>query len=76
MKTGIIRHAFGDVAYQLTEEKLVHVNDGSHEGLFTGEGIWVSGDLRECDPQMCVWVSNQHETSEVVDPKRQGKAPS
>ena len=75
MKTGIIRHAFGNVAYSLTEDWLVRVNDGEKEGLFTSEGVWVSGELREADPQMCVWVSNQHEPSEVIDPKRQGTVP-
>ena len=76
MKTGVIRHAFGDVAYSLTEDGLVKVNDGGNEGLFTGAGVWVSGSLREADPQMCVWVSNQHEPTGVIDPKRQGKYPS
>ena len=75
MKRGVIRHAFGNVAYSLTDDGMVAVDDGNQQGLFTGEGIWVSGDLREADPQMCVWVSNQHDPSEVIDPKRQGTVP-
>ena len=74
MKKGIIRHAFGNVAYSLTDDGLVRVDDNGTEGLFTGAGVWVSGELREADPQMCVWVSNQHDTG-VVDPKRQGNVP-
>ncbi len=75
MKKGIIRHAFGDVAYSLTDEGLVLVDDGTHKGLFDSRGVWVSGELRQADPQMCVWVTNQHQPTGVVDPKRQGKVP-
>ncbi|MGI9328164.1 MAG: hypothetical protein ACR2PZ_23285 [Pseudomonadales bacterium] len=72
MKKGPIRHPFGDVIYQLTADGHVEVTDGDRKGLFTKRGEWVSGDLREADPQMCVWVTNVHEPNEVIDPKRQG----
>lgn len=74
MKLGPIKHPFGDVLYQLTKDGHVHVKDGDREGLFTREGVWLEGEIREADPQMCVWVSNVHEPNGVIDPKRQGAA--
>ncbi len=58
MNTGI-RHPFTGALYSLTEEGNVRIdNPDGTSGCFTGEGIWIDGDLRECDPQLCVWVSN------------------
>lgn len=74
MKTGPIRHPFGDVMYQLNSNGEVEVNDGNRQGVFSRRGEWISGTLREADPQMCVWVSNVHEPTGVIDPKRQGAA--
>lgn len=45
-----------DTTYELTAEGLVRVVRGPKEGLFTWEGVWVSGELRTADPQMCIWV--------------------
>ena len=27
------------------------------EGLFSPDGRWISGDIREADPQLCNWVA-------------------
>ena len=27
------------------------------QGTFGTDGHWISGELRECDPQLCGWVS-------------------
>lgn len=74
MKLGPMRHPFDNSLYQLTEDGHVRITDGDREGLFTGQGVWVSGEIREADPQLCVWVSNVHEPTGVIDPKRQGGA--
>jgi hypothetical protein len=29
---------------------------GDRSGIFGSDGHWISGDLRECDPQLCNWV--------------------
>ncbi|MFT4728533.1 MAG: hypothetical protein ACI9UN_003042, partial [Granulosicoccus sp.] len=34
------------------------VTAGERKGLFTDQGIYISGELRHADPQVCVWVGN------------------
>ena len=54
-----LTHPFdSDALYEFTEDGFVRVSKGDSEGFFTGEGIHVSGKIREADPQMCNWVSN------------------
>lgn len=47
--------------YELTEDGNIRVSDGDSFGLFTTEGRHISGDIREADPQLCVWVGNNPE---------------
>ena len=47
-----------DTTYELLEDGNVRVSQGDHEGIFTGEGIYISGDIRFADPQVCNWVNN------------------
>lgn len=58
------RHPFTDALYELQEDGNILITDGDQSGLFTREGRWISGDLRECDPQLCVWVANNPEATE------------
>lgn len=50
-----IRHPFTGALYEQHDGK-IKVTSGDDEGIFSIEGEWVSGDLRECDPQLCGWV--------------------
>jgi hypothetical protein len=52
-----IRHPFTHALYELDGDGTVRVtlDDGSI-GSFTSEGRWISGELREADPQLCGWV--------------------
>ena len=34
---------------------LVSLNEKT--GLFTGQGRWVSGDIKEADPHLCGWIA-------------------
>ncbi len=52
-----IRHPFSQALYEQDGEGNILVTDGERSGLFTSEGRWLSGDLRECDPQLCNWVA-------------------
>lgn len=54
-----IRHPFGGALYTHVAHGNVQVSGDRGEGLFRPDGRWISGALREADPQMCVWVSNQ-----------------
>jgi hypothetical protein len=54
-----IKHPFEpDFLYQVDENGDIRVTNGNAWGVFTKEGIHLSGDIRHADPQLCVWVSN------------------
>jgi hypothetical protein len=52
---GIV-HPFSKALYEQDGTGHILVTDGDRTGLFTTEGRWVSGQLRECDPHLCGWV--------------------
>jgi hypothetical protein len=52
---GIV-HPFSGALYEQDGEGHILVTDGDRRGTFTTRGVWVSGELRECDPQLCGWV--------------------
>jgi len=52
-----IRHPFTRALYERDGEGNILVTDGEKRGLFTAQGRWLSGELRECDPQLCGWVA-------------------
>ena len=47
-----------DTTYELLDDGNVRLSCGDKAGIFTGEGIYVSGDIRSADPQVCNWVNN------------------
>ena len=54
-----IKHPFEpDFLYQVDENGDIRVTNGNAWGVFTKEGIHLSGDIRHADPQLCVWVAN------------------
>lgn len=52
-----IHHPFTKALYERDGDGNIIVIDGDLKGLFTAEGRWLSGELRECDPQLCGWVA-------------------
>ncbi len=54
-----------DSLYELMEDGNIRVSKNGREGIFTPAGVHVSGEIRQADPQICVWVSN------VPDPATQ-----
>ncbi len=52
---GIV-HPFSGALYEQDGEGNILVTDGDRSGTFTRRGVWISGELRECDPQLCGWV--------------------
>ncbi len=56
-----IRHPFTRALYERDADGTVVVTElperGGRTGVFTREGRWLSGDLRECDPHLCGWVA-------------------
>lgn len=52
---GIV-HPFSHALYEQDGEGNIRVTDGDRVGVFDIQGRWISGELRECDPQLCGWV--------------------
>lgn len=52
-----IRHPFTHALYERHGDDEIKVTDGDRSGIFTSEGRWLDGELRECDPQLCGWVA-------------------
>ena len=57
MNTGIT-HPFDGSLYELQGDGSIKITNGKREGLFQRDGRWISGDIREADPQLCVWIAN------------------
>ena len=62
-----IKHPFTAAIYELQPDGTVLITDGDSQGLFKRDGRWISGELREADPQMCVWISNQPPPPEELE---------
>ncbi len=52
---GIV-HPFTGALHEQDGNGNILVTLGDVSGLFTTQGEWISGELRECDPQLCGWV--------------------
>ena len=63
-----LRHPLSGDVYERQQDGLVQVTagDGS-SGLFDAEGLWIAGDIREADPNMCDWIGGlQLPTSDAI----------
>ena len=49
-------HPFTGALYEEDGTVRVTSASGDRAGIFGTDGHWISGDLRECDPQLCNWV--------------------
>lgn len=52
------QHALSRAMYEVTDDGNVEVTatDG-RTGIFTPDGIYLSGDLHHCDPHLCGWLA-------------------
>jgi hypothetical protein len=54
-----MQHPFEtDITYDLMDDSNILVTQGDKSGIFTGEGIYISGEIRAADPQLCNWINN------------------
>ena len=53
-----LRHPLSGAVYDITPEGEVEVTTEDRSGRFDRNGVWISGDLRSCDPQMCNWIAS------------------
>jgi len=59
------RHPFDGALYELQPDGNIKITDGDRQGMFGPDGQWISGDLRQSDPQLCVWVGNNPEMQQA-----------
>lgn len=50
-------HPLSRAVYDVRVDGLIDVTADGVRGTFDAEGRWVSGDLRQCDPQLCGWLA-------------------
>jgi hypothetical protein len=50
------RHPFSGAVYRPLGPERVRVTLGDRCGDFTRSGVWLAGDLKSVDPQLCRWV--------------------
>ena len=50
-------HPFTKALYEKHDNGNILVTDGDRQGVFRRDGSWVSGEIRECDPQLCNWIA-------------------
>ena len=53
-----LKHPLSGAVYDLTEDGMIKVPSEESWGLFDREGVWISGELRTSDPQMCNWIAS------------------
>ena len=53
-----LRHPLSGAVYEVTDEGSIRVTTDESSGLFDREGVWISGELRTSDPQMCNWLAS------------------
>lgn len=59
MGTARMKHPItGDI--YTDEDGDVRVERGDKNGLFRRDGSWISGELREADPMMCIWMAGHN----------------
>ena len=57
MTGGGIRHPFTRALYEPDGSGGVRVTKDGVVGHFARDGHWIAGELREADPELCIWLS-------------------
>ena len=51
------RHALTGAEYEAESPNSVRVVDGDRWGRFDRYGGWLEGEIIQCDPQLCIWLT-------------------
>lgn len=54
-----IKHPLSGALYDLTAEGQIEVTKDGRRGLFTAQGVWLEGELKQADPHLCLWVAGK-----------------
>lgn len=51
------RHALTRAEYEAENANSVLVVVGDKWGRFDRQGVWLEGEITQCDPQICIWLT-------------------
>jgi hypothetical protein len=54
-----IQHPLSGALYDLTEDGNIVVTLDGKSGVFTKEGVWISGEIRTADAHLCGWIGGK-----------------
>ncbi|CAB4870895.1 unannotated protein [freshwater metagenome] len=54
-----IRHPLSGATYDLTEAGTILVDNKGVTGEFTAHGVWLSGQLKQADAHLCLWIAGK-----------------
>ena len=54
-----IKHPLSGATYDLTENGTIIVRKDGASGEFTKDGVYMGGDIKQCDPHLCVWIAGR-----------------
>lgn len=60
-------HPLTRADYEAEGPNGVRVTHDGKSGLFDRTGNWIEGELRHCDPQMCIWLAGLAFVEERAD---------
>ncbi len=68
---GSVSHPFDpDTLYELDQDGNIRLSNDNRVGIFTNQGQHISGEIKEADPQMCVWIGNNPDPAGQLAPSR------
>jgi len=53
-----LRHPLSGAIYELDPNGNVMVTQSGMVGVFTRNGEWLAGELRQADPELCRWIKS------------------
>ena len=72
MSNGVKHPYTGAIYEQSGDGHIVVTKPDGTSGLFHRDGRWISGDVRECDAQVCGWVGGPRVGNHRLTPSTQG----
>lgn len=66
-----LKHAITGVIYELTEDGNVMLSKDGRTAIYDAEAHYISGEIRDVDPELCRWVGlGPRERGNVSDNRR------
>ena len=51
-----IRHPLSGVIYDIADDGTIVLEKDGRTGRFTTQGLYLDGDIKTADPQLCGWI--------------------